>query len=175
MSILGNRVLRREDPKFLTVGGTYVDDLRDPRLDGAAYVTFVRSTIAHAKITSIDTSEATAAPGVVAVLTAADLDLADAPPPIPLLNQEMKRPFLARDTVRFVGEPVAMVIADSAAQAEDAAERVAVDWNVLPAIVDARQAMAPGAPLVFDDCAGNLALTCEVGRASCRERVCWIV
>ena len=76
MSILGNRVLRKEDPKFLTVGATYCDDLRDERLDGAAFVTFVRSTVAHARITSIDTSDAKSAPGVIAVLTAVMLILA---------------------------------------------------------------------------------------------------
>ena len=100
MSILGNRVLRREDPKFLTVGATYCDDLRDERLNGAAYVTFVRSTVAHAKITGIDTGDAKAAPGVIAVLTAADVDLADAPPNPPMMNMAMGRPFLAKDTMR---------------------------------------------------------------------------
>ena len=147
MSILGNRVLRKEDPKFLTAGGTYVDDLRDPRLDGAAYVTFVRSTMAHARILSIDTSEAAAAPGVVAVLTAADLDLADAPPPIPLLNQAMTRPYLARDTVRFVGEPVAVLVTEERYQGEDAAELVMVDFEPLPAVIDLDDAAADGTVL----------------------------
>ena len=98
MSILGTRVVRKEDPKFLTVGGTYVDDVVDERLAGAARVTFVRSTMASARILSIDVSEAVAAPGVVAVLTAADLDLAPIPPSVPLLNQEMARPVLADGT-----------------------------------------------------------------------------
>jgi carbon-monoxide dehydrogenase large subunit len=136
MSILGNRVLRREDPKFLTVGGTYVDDLRDPRLDGAGYVTFVRSTMAHARITSVDTSAAAAAPGVIAVLSGADVDLADAPPPIPLLNSEMKRPLVARDRVRFVGEVVAIVVTEHRYQGQDAAELVMVDYDPLPAVID---------------------------------------
>ena len=135
MSILGNRVLRREDPKFLTVGGTYVDDLRDERLSGAAYVTFVRSTVAHARITGIDTSEAATAPGVIAVLTAADVDVPDMPPSIPLLNMAMTRPLLARDTVRFVGEPVAIVVTEERYQGPDAAELVMVDYDPLPAVV----------------------------------------
>src|SRR6478609_1199686 len=75
-SILGNRVLRKEDPKFLTVGGKYVDDLADePRLAGAAFVTYVRSTVAHGTITGIDASAALDLPGVIAVLTAEDLDV----------------------------------------------------------------------------------------------------
>ena len=81
MSILGTRVVRTEDPRLLTVGGTYVDDLRVPELTGAARVTFVRSPMAHARITGIDASAALAAPGVVAVLTAQDMD--DLPPPPP--------------------------------------------------------------------------------------------
>ena len=136
MSILGNRVLRREDPKFLTVGATYCDDLRDERLNGAAFVTFVRSTVAHAKITGIDTSEAKNAPGVVAVLTAADVDLPEAPPNPPMMNMAMSRPFLAKDTVRFVGECVAIVVTEERYQGEDAAELVMIDYDPLPAVID---------------------------------------
>ena len=75
MSILGNRVLRKEDPKFLTVGGNYVSDVHDPLLSGAVHATFVRSTVAHGEITNIDTADARAMPGVVAVYTASDLGL----------------------------------------------------------------------------------------------------
>src|SRR5436305_15194293 len=95
VSILGTRVMRVEDPKFLTTGGVYVDDLRDPRLDGAAYVTYVRSVVAHARVT-VDTAAAAQAPGVVAVVTAADLG--DIPPPplaLPYLPPVMARPVLA--------------------------------------------------------------------------------
>src|SRR3984893_5554807 len=81
MSILGTRVIRTEDPRLLTTGGVYVDDLRTPELDGAARVTFVRSPLAHARITGIDTSAARDAPGVVAVLTYRDIN--DIPPPPP--------------------------------------------------------------------------------------------
>ena len=111
MSILGTRVIRTEDPRLLTVGGVYVDDLRTPELNGAARVTFVRSPLAHARITGIDASEALAEPGVVAVLTVADMDdLAPPPPssgewdgsPAPL-GGPWAEPLLAIDTVRFVG------------------------------------------------------------------------
>src|SRR5262249_50459805 len=81
MSIMGTRVVRAEDPRLLTVGGTYVDDLRVPELTGAASVTFVRSPLGHARITGIDASAALAVPGVAAVLTVADID--DLPPPPP--------------------------------------------------------------------------------------------
>src|SRR4249920_2675238 len=106
MSILGNRVLRREDPALLTSGGTYVDDVDVP---GAAFVTYVRSTMAHARITDIDVSEAAALPGVLAIVTAADLDLADQPPATPAMDQAMTRPLLARGVVRFVGEPIVAI------------------------------------------------------------------
>ena len=139
MSILGNRVRRREDPKFLTVGGTYVDDLRDERLTGAAYVTYVRSTMAHARITSIDTTEAAQAPGVVAVLTAADLGLA-AEPGMFLFNQDITRSPMATDQVRFVGEPVAVIVTEDRYQGEDAAELVFVDYDPLPVVVDMEEA-----------------------------------
>ncbi len=141
MSILGTRVVRKEDPKFLTVGGTYVDDVRDPRLDGAARATFVRSTMAHARIASVDVSEAQGAPGVIAVLTAADLGLPPLPPSIPLLNQSMVRPFLADGTVRFVGEPVAVVLSEDGPSGEDAAELVFIDYEPLQAVVDPEDAV----------------------------------
>src|SRR6202000_3033406 len=125
MSILGTRVIRTEDPRLLTSGGVYVDDLREPELAGAVRATFVRSTIAHAPITGIDTSAALEAPGVVAVLTAADMtDLPtpepaeplpdDAPPPegpAPM-GGVWQEPLLAIDRVRFVGEAGAVVLTD---------------------------------------------------------------
>ena len=92
MSILGNRVLRREDPALLTTGGTYVDDITVP---DAAFVTYVRSTIAHARLAEIDTTDAEALPGVLAVVTAADIDLPDLPPATPAMDQAMARPLLA--------------------------------------------------------------------------------
>jgi carbon-monoxide dehydrogenase large subunit len=132
MSVMGTRVERVEDPTFLTSGGAYVADLRDPRLDGVAAVVFVRSTSAHARIESIDTSDARTAPGVLGVFTAADVDLAPLGAGIPgLLPDAMARSWLAADTVRYVGEPVAIVVAETSAQAEDAAEQVWVDYDPL--------------------------------------------
>ena len=92
MSILGTRVLRTEDPKFLTTGGEYTEDLVDDRLAGAAHVFFVRSPVAHARITGIDLDAARAAPGVVTVFTAADLTDVDPIPPLPGYTAGMKHP-----------------------------------------------------------------------------------
>ena len=100
-SILGNRVVRKEDPKFLTSGGRYLDDLNDvPALDGAAYVAYVRSAVAHGAITSIDTAEAASMPGVVGIFTAADLELQPVPSPY---NPTVAKTLLASDRVRYVG------------------------------------------------------------------------
>ena len=154
MSILGNRVVRREDHKFLTAGGSYVDDLALP---GAAHVTYVRSTMPHARIIAIDTADAAAAPGVVAIFTGPDVDLAPIPPMMaPMINPAMARPWLAGDRVRFVGEPVAAVVSESRAQGVDAAEMVIVDYEPLEAVVDLERA-AEGAVL-FEDAGTNVAL-----------------
>ena len=166
MSIMGTRVKRTEDPRLLTVGGTYVDDIRVPEMTGAASVTFVRSPLGHARITGIDASAALAAPGVVAVLTVADID--DLPPPPPAgepndaaplpLGGVWQEPLLAVDRVRFVGEPVAMVITDDAYDGEDAAELVSVDYEPLPVVVGPQAALA-GESLLFPDAGSNVART----------------
>jgi carbon-monoxide dehydrogenase large subunit len=166
MSILGTRVVRTEDPRLLTVGGTYVDDLRVPELDGAARVTFVRSPIAHAMITAIDTDLARQAPGVVAVLTAADMDdLAPPPPddgggseavPLPLFGP-WAEPLLAVDRVRYVGEPVAIVISRDSYSGADAAELVSVDYEPLPSVVTIDDALA-GTTLLFPEAGSNVAI-----------------
>ena len=174
MSILGNRVLRREDPTFLTAGATYCDDLRDERLNGAAYVTFVRSTVAHAKLLSIDTSEAKAAPGVIAVLTAADVDLPEAPPNPPMMNPAMSRPFLAKDTVRFVGEPVAIVVTEERYQGEDAAELVMVDYDPLPAVIDLEDA-ASDSTILFEAAGTNTAFMVPSANDPCFFDGCDVV
>jgi carbon-monoxide dehydrogenase large subunit len=168
MSILGTRVIRTEDPRLLTAGGVYVDDLREPELTGAARATFVRSTVAHALITGIDTSEALAQPGVIAVLTAADMT--DMPPPPPAeepspdappaegpvpLGGKWSEPLLAVDRVRFVGEPVALVLTDGTYQGEDAAELVSVDYEQLPAVPSIDAALA-GDSLLFPDAGTNV-------------------
>ncbi|HZT65369.1 MAG TPA: xanthine dehydrogenase family protein molybdopterin-binding subunit [Acidimicrobiales bacterium] len=155
MSILGNRVLRKEDPKFLTVGGSYVDDLP---LEGAVHVVYARSTMAHARIGGVDKSEAEAAPGVLAVYTAADIDLAPIPNGAPFGNPAMTRPWLADGVVRYVGEPVAAVVAQTRAQAVDAAEMVIVDYDPLPAVVDPEAALRDET-LLFPEAGTNLVMT----------------
>ena len=137
MSILGNRVLRREDPKFLTVGGTYVGDLKWP---GATYLSFVRSTVAHARIESVGLEEARAAPGVVAVYTNEDLEVAPSSPGMAFLNQEMKRTLLASGVVRYVGEPVVAIVSETREEGADAAELVTIDYEPLGVLVDPEEA-----------------------------------
>jgi carbon-monoxide dehydrogenase large subunit len=142
MSILGNRVVRIEDAKFLTTGGVYMADLVDPLLANAAYVTYVRSTVAHAEINSVNTEDALGAPGVLAVITGADLDLAGlAPPPFGSLQMEMVRPLLATGKVRFVGEAVAAIVTERPEQGADAAELVWIDLTELPPVVDLEDAV----------------------------------
>jgi aerobic carbon-monoxide dehydrogenase large subunit len=153
-SILGTRVLRVEDPAFLTVGGSYIADLDLP---GAAHVTYVRSTAAHARISAIDVDDARNAPGVVAVFTAADIDLAPAPPAFPLVDAAFTRPFLADGVTRFVGEPVAVIVSETRAQGADAAELVFVDYEALPVVVDPEVALR-GEVLLFPDTGTNVLL-----------------
>ncbi|MBJ7361604.1 MAG: xanthine dehydrogenase family protein molybdopterin-binding subunit, partial [Ilumatobacteraceae bacterium] len=155
-SILGNRVLRKEDPKFLTTGGEYVDDLLDePRLVGGLHVTYARSSAAHARVLSIDTSEAESMPGVVAVFTAASLELQ----PVPAaFNPMVARTLLASDKVRYVGEPIVAIVTETREQGEDAAEAIIVDYDYLEAFVDLETSMASsthiyesaGSNVVFD-------------------------
>ena len=125
---------------MLTEGARYVADLR---LDGAARACFVRSTVARGHLVGVDTAEAWAWPGVLGVFTAVDLDLPDLKP-IPMVSQSMARPILARDSVRFVGEPVAVVVAETAAAGADAAEHVVVDIEPQPAVVALPDAAADG-------------------------------
>jgi carbon-monoxide dehydrogenase large subunit len=154
MSILGNRVLRIEDTRLLTQGGRYVADLDDPRLAGAVHATYVRATLAHAEIAGIDVAEALAAPGVVAVVTGPEVDLR----PLPgQAKREMRRPLLARDRVRFVGEPVAVVLSETPEQGADAAELVVVDYEPLPAVIELDTAL-DGEVLLFPELGTNQVL-----------------
>jgi len=181
---IGAALPRSEDFRLLTGRGNYAADLLSP---DACFAAFVRSPHAHAVIRRIDAAAAMAMPGVRLVLTGADaaasglgpiphnVDFASPPDAKLRLPADFKvftTPHmpLPADAVRFVGEPVALVIADTPWLAEDAAERVVVDYDVLPAVVDAREAMAPGQPLVWKECAGNLALTCEVGDREATDR-----
>lgn len=158
MSIVGTRVLRIEDPALLTGGGVYTDDLRDQRLAGAGWMAFVRSPYAHAHVRDIDTSALVGMPGVVAVFTAADLsDLPPQPPAVPLFPPEMSMPLLADGTVRYVGQPVALVVAETPAIGEDAVALVDVSYDPLPFVLDPQRAL-DGEVLLFPELGTNVAL-----------------
>ena len=152
-SILGNRVLRKEDPKFLTSGGKYVDDLYDePMLQGALHVTYVRSSVAHGRIQSIDTSDAASMPGVVAIFTAESLGLQ----PVPAaFNPMVAHTLLASDKVRYVGEPVAVVVTETREQGVDAVEAVIVDIDPLEALIDVEAAMM-SSTLIYEGAGSNV-------------------
>jgi carbon-monoxide dehydrogenase large subunit len=156
VSILGTRVLRTEDPRFLTTGGVYTEDVVDDRLTGACHVFFIRSPIAHARIEGIDVSAALGAPGVVAVFTGADLAGLPARKGAGIINQEMYQWPLATDIVRYVGEPVAVVVTEDPYQGEDATELVSVDYDPLPAVIGFEAAMA-GQTLLFEAAGTNVA------------------
>src|SRR5689334_17730156 len=136
----GASVKRVEDPPFLRGTRPYTDDLRNAE---AVYAVFVRSYSAHATLGSIDKSDALASPGVLGVYTADDLALEPFPTAGPPVDtpEAMRRPVLARDKVRFVGEPVAVVVADTRAHAVDAAQLVYVDYEELPVLVDMTKAL----------------------------------
>ena len=138
-SILGNAVLRREDATLIRGRGEFV---ANQPFDDLLHAHFVRSTAAHGEILSIDVDDARSMSGVVAVYTSADLGLEDRPPAMGFYASEAVRPFLARDRVRFVGEPVAVVVAETAYQAADAAEAVWADVAPLTAVVSLDDAVA---------------------------------
>src|SRR5262245_44173461 len=158
---IGQSVSRFEDPRLLKGGGRYVGDMVMP---GMAFGYVLRSPHAHARIRSIDTSKAKAAPGVLAVLTGADWQASgwgDLPVPGGLSRRDgsvFKPPYpaLAKDVVRWVGDYVAFVVAETYTQAMDAAELIAADYEPLPATVSTAEASAPGAPTVWDGCADNI-------------------
>ena len=158
MSILGTRVLRTEDPRFLTTGGVYTEDVTDELLAGACHVFFVRSPIAHAAVRGIDVSPALAAPGVIAAFSGADLgELPEITPMMAgLLNKRMRQRPLATDTVRYVGEAVAVVVTEEPYQGEDAVELVEADYDPLPAVVGL-EAAAAGDVLLFPGAGTNVA------------------
>ncbi|MDH3255895.1 MAG: molybdopterin-dependent oxidoreductase, partial [Acidobacteriota bacterium] len=157
----GQRVRRNEDRRLLTGRALFVDDVNLP---GMLHCAFVRSPHAHAKLGAIDVSRALERRGVAAVYTAKDLGaywchgpLLVPPPPIErcVFNERTQVP-LAKDKVRYVGEPVALIVAESRYVAEDALADIDVDYQPLPAAVDTEASIAPGAPLVHDDLDANL-------------------
>jgi aerobic carbon-monoxide dehydrogenase large subunit len=151
MSILGHPVKRTEDPRFITGTATFGDDVNLP---GALHATFVRSYLAHARITGIDTSGIGAIPGAAA-FTAADVDLAPMAPGFPGINEDMKRPVVAADVVRHAGEIVAVVVTEQRLQGPDAAELVGVELEDLPSTADPAVALA-GDPLLFEELGTNV-------------------
>ena len=166
---------RREDKRFVTGAGRYTNDWNR---DDQAYAAFRRSERAYARITSVDASAARKHPGVIAVFTGADV--ADFPfttlppiqPPPGKRGQKLlvpERPVLARDTVRFVGEEIAVVIAETAAAARDAADLIVVDYDDLPVVIGFDAALKPDAPLLHDNIPGNVCFEFEYGDAAKTE------
>ena len=154
-SILGNRVQRIEDPRLLTVGGTYVEDVA---LDGAAWLTYVRSPHAHARIIGIDVTGARASPSILTVFIADDLaELGLAPHTNPQFPAPMRRPYLAGDTVRYVGQPIVAIIAEDRARGSDAADLVVVDVEPLPVVIDPEIASRDDV-LLFPDAGSNVVM-----------------
>lgn len=172
---IGQPVSRFEDPRLLRGFGRYQDDFSLP---GQAYAVFVRSPHAHAAIRAIDTAAAMAGPGVLAVLTGEDV----ARDGLGTMAMRLQRkrpdgspmfapphPGLARGRVRHVGDPLAMVVAESLAEAKDAAELVAVDYQPLASVTDTAAAAAPGAPAVWDECPDNVSNLFEAGDKAAAE------
>jgi len=173
---VGQPVHRKEDPRLLTGGGRYTDDITLP---GQVWGHVLRSPIAHGRLNGIDASVAKAMPGVLAVYTDADLTAAgygDLPCKVPLKSHDgtplikPARPALARDKVRYVGEAVAFVVAETAVQARDAAEAVELDIDPLPAVTSGPAALAPDAAQLHDEAPGNLSLDWRFGDVEAVER-----
>jgi carbon-monoxide dehydrogenase large subunit len=176
--VLGKPIKRREDPRFITGKGNYVDDVKLP---GATWAAFVRSPHASARIRSIDTSKAKQHPGVVAVYTGADMTGVNSLPCGWDLRKEKKIPGvvqdlamvphmpLSSDAARHVGDPVAVVIAETQSAATDAAEKVVVDWDVQKSVTDTQRATTAGAPQVHAGAPGNVAFKWELGDAAATE------
>jgi carbon-monoxide dehydrogenase large subunit len=166
---IGQPVPRSEDPRLVQGQGRYTDDINLPN---QAYAVIIRSRHAHGVIRGIETGEARQMPGVLGVYTGADLDAAGFGPlkcMLPATNRDgspMRQPVwpaLATERVRYLGDPVAFVVAESVAAAKDAAEAVIVDIESLPAVTDAKAALEPGAPLLYDEVPGNLAADFHFG------------
>jgi len=169
-TLFGKSIKRREDPRLVTGKGNFVDDLKIPFTTHAA---FVRSPHAHARIGKIDSTAARKVPGVLAVYTGKDL-VAGGVKPIPVgwLLPNIKVPAhypLAVDKARHMGEPVAVVIAETPYAARDAAELVEVDYDVLPAVPDGADALERGSPVVHDDAPGNVCFKWSIGDAKATD------
>jgi len=168
---IGQPVSRKEDPVLLRGEGRYTDDLSLPR---QAYGVMVRSPYGHGVLNGIDTTEAATMPGVLAIYTGRDLETAGlGPMPVSVGQKNRdgsparlpKQPVMTTDKVRFVGDPVAIVVAETAKQARDAAEAVVLNIEPLPAVTEARAAVAPDAPLLYEDVPGNQVVDFHYGDA----------
>src|SRR5216684_5820449 len=149
-SALGGVVRRREDPRLITGAGLYTDDVR---LDRCLHAVFVRSSMAHARLNSVDVTVAAAMPGVVGIFGAGDLEFASA----------TARPQLASNVVLYVGDAIAVAVAETRDKAVDAAAAVIVDYDSLPVVIDSLKALEPNADLVQADREDNLIVDFEVG------------
>jgi carbon-monoxide dehydrogenase large subunit len=165
---IGQRIERKEDARFLTGAGQYTDDVT---LANQTYACFLRSPYAHARIRSIRAEAAKKAPGVIAIYTGADIPATVGGLPCGWLitgsngqpMKEPKHPILAQGKVRHVGDPVAIVIAESYEQAKDAAEKIEVEYEELPAVVDVRDALRKGASAVHDEAPDNVCYVWALG------------
>ena len=164
--VLGAPVKRVEDPRFITGKGRYLDDIKLP---GMTWMAILRSPYAHANIRGVDTSAATTMPGVIAVFTGADIPYNPLPMAWPaggasgIQNNVNVPRVLATDSVKWTGEGVAAVVAETAEQAVDALERIQVSWEPLPAVVDAEKATKPGAPQLHENAPNNVVFEWSVG------------
>ncbi len=174
-STIGDSPRRREDARFITGGGAYLDDLRFDRL---AHAVVLRSPHAHARIRAVEIDAARRAPGVLAVLTAADAATDGLGPLRPYAEANVQtgepfifapQPLIAGSKARFAGEPVALVVAETHAQALDAAELIEVDYEPLVAVTSGDAARAPGAPLISDEVPGNVCIDWRTGDAAGAE------
>jgi carbon-monoxide dehydrogenase large subunit len=164
--VLGQSIKRVEDPRFITGSGNYVDDIK---LASMAHMAILRSPYAHANIRSVETAAARAMPGVVAIYVGADIPYNPMPMAWPaggsagIQNNVSTPRTLATDSVKWTGEGVAAVVADTAAQAFDALEAIVVDYEPLPAVVDADKAIEPGAPQLHENAPNNVVFEWSVG------------
>jgi aerobic carbon-monoxide dehydrogenase large subunit len=160
----GRNAIRSEDAPLVTGAGTFTDDINLPR---QTYAEFVRASVAHATICRLDVASAARMPGVLAVITGRDLaaESIGGIPPVASFNgrdgrpmYQARMPVLAADRVRYVGEAMAIVVAETADQALDSAEKVDVEYNQLPAVSDVGRSIEPDAPAIWPDAPGNIAL-----------------
>jgi carbon-monoxide dehydrogenase large subunit len=164
--VLGESIKRVEDPRFITGAGNYVDDIK---LASMAHMAILRSPYAHANIRSIDISAAKAMPGVLTVIVGADIPYNPLPMAWPAggsagIQNNVNTPrALATDSVKWTGEGVAAVVAETEAQAFDALDAIVVDYEPLPAVVDAEKATQPGAPQLHENAPNNVVFEWTVG------------